>query len=118
MRLGIDLIEIERVAAACSRWGGRFTERVFTDAERAFCAGRCGSFASRFAAKEATAKALGVGIGGIAWRDVEVLSGDNRQPRLALHGKALALAESLGITETSVSLSDTRDHAMAVVVLS
>lgn len=118
MRLGIDLIEIERIASARRRWGERFLERVFTAAERAACAGRCSSLASRFAAKEAAAKALGVGIGSIAWREVEVLTGEAGQPTLLLHGCAQAIAGRLGVTQACVSLSDTKDHAVAVVVLS
>ena len=118
MRLGVDLIEIERIAAARSRWGERFLARVFTAGERAACAGRCSSLASRFAAKEAVAKALGVGIGAIAWREVEVLRDASGQPALLLHGAAQSLARQLGVTQASVSLSDTKDHAIAVVVLS
>ncbi|RLT56456.1 MAG: holo-[acyl-carrier-protein] synthase, partial [Chloroflexi bacterium] len=71
MRLscGVDLVEIDRVAAVIGRWGDRFLTRVFTDAERAYCRGRVPELAVRFAAKEAVSKALGTGIVGMAWRD-------------------------------------------------
>ncbi|MHB0876486.1 MAG: holo-ACP synthase [Anaerolineae bacterium] len=117
MRVGVDLVEVRRIEAAWQRWGDRFLSRIYSDAEQAASRGRVSSLAGRFAAKEATAKALGVGIGPIDWREVEVLSGDLGQPQLQLHGRALALSRQLGVHEWAVSLSDTAEHAIAVVVL-
>ena len=118
MRVGIDLVEVERIQAACRRWSDRFLNRVYSPGERAACAERSPSLASRFAAKEAAAKALGVGIGCVHWRDIEVVTTDSGQPQLVLHGQAKALAQALGISEVCVSLSDTKAHAIAVVILS
>lgn len=118
MRVGIDLVEIARIERAQRRWGKRFLERVFTSAEVASARGKPASLAGRFAAKEAAAKALGVGIGPIDWREVEVASGTAGEPMLLLHGRARALSERLGLLESAVSLSDTAEHAIAVVILS
>jgi len=117
MRLGIDIVEISRVAAMVQRWGAAFLQRVFTEAELNDASGRVASLASRFAAKEAAAKALSCGIGRIAWRDVEVVSLPGGQPSLVLHGEAKALADQLGVREVLVSLSDTRQEAVAAVIL-
>ncbi len=114
--LGTDIIEISRIAEACGRSGERFLKRVYTDAELAACAGRFPSLAARFAAKEAAMKALGRGIWDIPWRDIEVLSDDSGQPCLRLHGRALARARQIGLADLAVSLSHTREYAVAVVI--
>ena len=90
MRLscGVDLVEIDRVAAVIGRWGDRFLTRVFTDAERAYCRGRVPELAVRFAAKEAVSKALGTGIVGMAWRDIEVVPDPRGKPLVVLHNRA------------------------------
>jgi holo-[acyl-carrier protein] synthase len=118
MRLatGVDLIEIERVAAALTRYGGRFAQRVFTPAELAEVGYNPASLAARFAAKEAVSKALGTGIGAVSWQEIEVVRGPNRQPRLHLRGAARRLAESQGLAAWSVSLSHSNSHAIAMVV--
>lgn len=119
LRTGVDLIEIDRVAAAIERFGPRFLERVFTPAERAVCGGKVDSFAVRFAAKEAVAKALGAGIWrtGIDWTDIEVLRNlETGEPVLLLHGEAQAQSHRLGITEWSISLSHARRDAVAFVI--
>lgn len=119
LRTGVDLIEVERVQAALSRYGERFTCRVYTQGEIAYCAGRVTSLAARFAAKEAVSKLLGVGIqhrDGVDWRDVEVLSAENGFPTVKLHGKAETRARALGLTEISLSFSHTREYAIAFVV--
>ncbi len=113
---GIDLIDIERVAAAIRRHGGRFLERVYTPHEQADCQGRVESLAARFAAKEAAAKALGCGIGAVAWREIEVRRGSAGQPELHLSGAAAQRAQAMGLSAWTVSLSHTRTQAAAVVV--
>lgn len=120
MVLGVDLIEIARVERALARFGDRFLQRVFTPAEVLYCRGRLPELAARFAAKEAVSKALGVGMrmlspSGIDWRDVEV-TGDRRgKPLVQLHGRAAERAEELGLTEWEVSLSHSRELAIAFV---
>ena len=113
---GVDLVEIERFQAAIQRHGERFLRRVFTGQELEEVGQNIASLAARFAAKEAVSKALGTGIGPIAWREIEVLRGEARQPVLHLHGEAAHRAESLGLHIWSLSLSHTQTHAVAMVV--
>ena len=120
MVLGVDLIEIARVERAVNRFGDRFLERVFTPAEVLHSRGRLAELAARFAAKEAVSKALGVGMRmisrhGIDWRDVEVTNNRLGKPLLKLHGRAAELAGELGLTEWEVSLSHSRELAIAFV---
>jgi holo-[acyl-carrier protein] synthase len=113
---GVDLIEIERVQAAIERHGERFLTRVYTPLELSDAGLHPASLAARFAAKEAVSKALGSGIGRVAWQEIEVLRGPSREPLLRLHGVAERLALSLGIHRWSLSLSHTHEHAIAMVV--
>jgi len=117
LRTGIDLIEIARIHAAIERHGERFLRRVFTPAELADCSGRSESLAARFAAKEAASKALGTGIGVVAWREIEILGDDLHAPLLRLYGAAAQKAQELGLTTWSVSLSHSQSQAAAVVVM-
>jgi holo-[acyl-carrier protein] synthase len=114
--IGVDMIETERVAQSISRFGERFLKRVYTERELTYCQGRVSSLAARWAAKEATAKALGTGIGDVSWQEIEIISQTNQQPLLQLHGAASALAEQLGLAEFAVSLSHTKDYAIAFVI--
>jgi holo-[acyl-carrier protein] synthase len=113
---GVDLIEISRVREAIERQGDKFLARIFTQAEQEECGGRIDSLAARFAAKEATAKALGCGIGEVRWIDIEVLSDEKKAPHLYLHEEGERLAKELGLENWSVSLSHTESHAIAFVV--
>jgi holo-[acyl-carrier protein] synthase len=118
---GVDLIEIARVERALARHGDRFLERVFTHAEVFYCRGRLPELAARFAAKEAVSKALGVGMrmisrDGIDWRDAEIVGDMRGKPLVRLHGRAAERAEELGLTEWAVTLSHTREYAVAFVV--
>lgn len=115
---GVDLVEIARVWAAIVRHKERFLERVFTPREIAQCSERMESLAARFAAKEATAKALGTGIWrhGIGWTDIEVVRLEHGAPSLHLHGAARERARQLGWSTWTVSLSHDRDRAIAFVV--
>src|SRR5919201_4241822 len=72
LQCGVDLIEIDRIEAAVKRWGDRILHRVWTDREIAFCRGRYPELAARFAGKEATSKALGTGLVGLIWREIEI----------------------------------------------
>ena len=119
--IGIDIIEVARVREVLERTP-RFRERVFTAAERAYCDNRgavaAQHYAARFAAKEATLKALHTGWrGGISWQDVEIASRESGAPYLILHGPVLELFNSAGATATHLSLSHTTEHALAQVVL-
>ena len=118
VRTGVDLIEISRVEAVMRRYGPRFLNRVFTPQEQADSGGWAASLAARFAAKEAAAKALGCGIGLIGWLDIEITRDPERRPGLVLHGEARQRAQELRLREWSVSLSHSRDYAIALVVAS
>lgn len=113
---GIDVIEIERIDRAVDRWGDRFLHRVFTETEVLHCRGRAQSLAGRFAAKEAASKALGVGIRGLSWKDIEVVRGPRGKPVMHLHGKAARIAELQGLTSFEVSITHSRSDAIAVVI--
>ncbi|HUZ97101.1 MAG TPA: holo-ACP synthase [Edaphobacter sp.] len=118
--LGTDLIEIERVQQSLARFGQRFMDKVFTEGEIAYCQQKkhaAESFAARFAAKEAAAKALGTGIArGISWREIEVRRNPGERPTLHLTGRAAERADSMGVRHLQLSLTHSRDVAMAVVI--
>ena len=114
--VGVDIIEIERIRSALARWGERFLRRVYTSPEVAYSAGKAPELAVRFAAKEAVSKALGTGMHGVAWREIEIIPDRRGKPHLRLHGRALARAEELGLSEFSVSLSHSHELAIAFVV--
>jgi holo-[acyl-carrier protein] synthase len=119
--VGLDAIEIERVADAIARHGGRFLGRIYTGEElrAAEALGDAATqfYAGRFAAKEAVLKALGTGYAqGLAFRDVEVLRGPDGAPRVTLYALALERARELGITRVLISITHTRRDAHAVAV--
>lgn len=114
--VGIDIIEISRIKRTYDDFGERFLRRVYTERERERYRGRVNELAARFAAKEATSKALGTGIIGIRWREMEVLPNRRGKPVLILHGQAAERARKLGLTHFSVSLTHSRNDAMAFVV--
>lgn len=114
--VGVDLVERARVLQTFARFGERFLMRVFTETEREQAGGRIERLIGRFAAKEACAKALGTGMVTVAWREIEVVRLPGGKPELRLHGHAAERAAALGLKAFDVSISDTRDHAMAVVV--
>ena len=113
---GIDIIEISRVAEVARRYPKRFLEKIYTPGERAYSRGRAPQLASRFAAKEAVMKALGTGVRGVAWREIEVVRHRGRAPEIVLHGRAQAKAREIGIVRTALSLSHSREFAVASVV--
>ena len=116
LKTGIDLIEISRIRKAVERHGDRFLQRVYTAAEIAECNGRAEALAVRFAAKEATVKALGTGIGPVSWCEVETLHKRSGEPYLVLHGRAKTIAKFLRLKTWAVSLSHSQEMATAVVV--
>jgi holo-[acyl-carrier protein] synthase len=118
---GIDLTEIGRIQKSMDRYGQRFLARVYTPAEQAYCLRKrnsAESFAARFAAKEAGAKALGTGISyGVNWLEIEVVREPSGRPTLKFHGRAAEFAARLGVVHAAVSITHTTDLAMASVVL-
>ena len=114
---GVDIIEISRVRQVLERYGQRFLDRVYTPEEIAYCRGRAPNLAARFAAKEATMKALGTGVRGVGWKDIEVVRHESGAPAIRLHGRGESRAQHLGVQEISVSLSHSRAYAVAFVVV-
>ncbi len=118
--LGIDLVEVERLRKVLSRYGQRFLHRVYTERERELALSRSDPalyLAAVFAAKEAASKALGTGLRGVGWRDMEVRHEPSGKPYLVFYGRAKRRFEALGALRSHVSLSHERGHAVAVVLL-
>ena len=118
---GIDIAEVPRIAESIKRFGDRFVTRIFTEGEIRYCdskANRIERYAARFAAKEAAMKALGTGWNhGVSWRDVEVSRPPGSRPTIVFHRKAAEFAEKLGAKHVALSLTHTKDFAMAQVIL-
>jgi holo-[acyl-carrier protein] synthase len=119
--LGTDLTEIGRLERSIERFGEKFLRRIYTEGEIAYCMRKktyAESFAARFAAKEAGAKALGTGISrGVGWQEFEVGREPGGRPTLILRGRAAEIANEMQVVRVSLSLTHTREMAMAVVVL-
>ena len=118
LSVGVDVIETERIARALERWGDRFLSHVYTPTEVEYCRNHVPELAVRFAAKEAVSKALGTGIRGVTWREMEVLPDSRGKPLVRLHGRAKRRARALGLDEFAISLSHSRRYAVAFVVAS
>jgi holo-[acyl-carrier protein] synthase len=111
--IGVDIIEIARIQEAVNNWGERFLRRIYTDAELAAYRHKPSSLAARFACKEAVMKLLGTGSIGVYWREVETLSHPSGRPLINLYGKAKSKADELSIKEIAVSLSHSKEYAVA-----
>ncbi|MGE0233039.1 MAG: holo-ACP synthase [Flavobacteriaceae bacterium] len=124
--IGNDIIDIRRIERSLDRWGDRFVQRVFTDLEQKKSDGRklrAASYAKRFAAKEACAKALGTGMRfGVFWRDMGVVNLPGGKPTIALTGGALARLEVLtpaGFSpQIDLTITDDFPMAQAIVIIS
>lgn len=114
--VGVDIIEVERVRNVYVRHGERFLHRVYTDREIQQCRGKVTRLAGRFAAKEAISKALGTGMRGIAWREMEIVQLRSGRPTVALHGNAKLRAQQLGLSAFDVSIADLAQFSIAIAV--
>jgi holo-[acyl-carrier protein] synthase len=118
---GLDAVEIGRIQQSMDRFGKRFLDRVYTAAEQRYCLRKrksAESFAARFAAKEAGAKALGTGIShGVNWLEIEIAREPGGRPTLQFHGRAAEFAARLGASRAALSITHTAALAMASVVL-
>lgn len=114
--VGVDIVEIARIKGALDRWGDRFLRKIYTPAEIAHCRGSVQELAARFAAKESVSKALGTGIHGIHWQEMEILAEPSGKPLVHLNGRARKVAEERGLRHFEVSLSHSRELAVALVV--
>jgi holo-[acyl-carrier protein] synthase len=119
--VGTDLIEIARIAQSVDRFGDRFLQRIYTAQEIAYCQRKkssAESLAARFAAKEAAAKALGTGISrGVSWLELEVGREPSGKPTLQLSGRAAQRARQLGVATINLSLTHSKEIAMAFVIM-
>jgi len=117
---GVDICEVPRIEAAIARYGRRFLNRIFTAHEIAYAnrkANRCERYAARFAAKEAGMKALGTGWHGVSWQDFEVVNLPSGRPTLNFRGKAAEIARNLGVERVALSITHTKEQALAMVIL-
>ena len=119
--IGVDVVQVSRIAKVLERWGRRFQEKVFTSYEVEYCLAKRNpypSFAARFAAKEAFVKALGIGIRrGVHWRNIEVKRGPLGRPILKINGLAVEMLRREKIEGIFLSLSHDGDYSTATVVL-
>ena len=115
LRTGIDILDIDRLNSLAPGIRSRFLKRVFTPRELERAEDKCSSLAGLFCVKEAVSKALGCGIGRIGWQEIETLADAQGAPRVELYGKAATLANEIGLTTWSVSISHTKQVAAASV---
>jgi len=118
---GIDLVKIERIEKIIKKWGDNFISRVFTLLEREYCEKKKGnkyqSYAGRFAAKEALLKSLGLGLGGVNWKEIEIENNELGQSIIETSGKLKKIASEKGVSKYFITISHTKDYAIAQVIL-
>lgn len=119
---GVDIVEIDRIKESLESIGDPFKNRIFTEKEIDYCearkAAKYQSYAARFAAKEAVSKAFGTGLTSVVtWKDVEVLNNENGKPYVILSGGAKKLYEQMGGIGLSISLSHSKNYAVAYAVM-
>ncbi|HKP54268.1 MAG TPA: holo-ACP synthase [Chloroflexia bacterium] len=116
VQCGVDLVEVGRIREVAQRYGERFLTRVWTERELVICRGRYPELAARFAGKEATMKALGTGVVGIGWKEIEILPDRRGKPLVFLHDKAKARAAHLRLNTWAISLTHSKELACAMVI--
>ncbi len=114
--IGVDIIEVARIEKAVACWGEQFLHRVYTDSELELCGNQSQALAARFAGKEAVIKTLGGLSKGFRWREIEILSDPRGKPVVHLHGSMRMRANTLGLGDIAISLSDCEEYAVAFVV--
>ncbi len=118
---GIDLVKIERIEKIIKRWGNNFNCRIFTPLERDYCEkkkdNKYQSYAGKFAAKEALLKALGLGLRGANWKEIEIKNDELGQPIIDTSGKLKNIASTRGVNKYFVTISHTKEYATAQVIL-
>jgi holo-[acyl-carrier protein] synthase len=113
--IGVDIIEIDRIKRALTRWQDTFLKRIYTQAELEKHH-NISSLAARFAAKEAVMKALGTGTRGVSWTEIEILTNGDGAPLIRLYGRALQKSTEIGIAQFDISISHSRKYAIAFVI--
>lgn len=118
---GIDLVKIERIEKIIKRWGDNFTSRIFTISERGYCEkkkdNKYQSYAGKFAAKEALLKALGLGLRGVNWKEIEITNNELGQPIIDTSGKLKNIVLTKGVSKYFITISHTKEYAIAEVIL-
>jgi len=114
--IGVDIIEIARIEKAIACWGERFLHRLYTDSELKLYRNSSSSLAAHFAGKEAVIKALGGRSKGFNWNEIEILPDPRGKPLVYLHGNTQNQADTLGLDNFAISLSDCEEYAIAFVV--
>lgn len=114
--IGVDIVEIARIKKAITRWEERFLKRIYTERELELYRNDPASLAARFAAKEAVMKTLGTGNKGVSWREIEVLTQSNGRPEVYLYGRAQSRARKLRLERLAISLSHSKEYAIASVI--
>ena len=113
---GIDMVEVWRIREARERFGDRFMNRIYTENEIRTSRGRDPELAARFASKEAVMKLLGTGVRGVGWKDIEIVPRRGGKPEVRLHGRALKVAERIGLRDIAVSQTHSLEYAVSMVV--
>ncbi len=116
IKCGVDIVRVNRLAEINPKIRARFIQRVFTEREQAQMRNNNEGLSGLFAVKEAVSKALGTGIGKVAWRDIEIVHLPTGEPTLTLHGYAKVIAHSKGLEEWAISISHDGGLAIAMVV--
>ena len=117
---GIDLVSIKRIENIVKRWGVNFTSRIFTPLEQGYCeekGNKYQSYAGKFAAKEAFLKALGLGLRGVNWKEIEVNNNELGQPIINMYGKLKNIASEKGVSKYFLTISHAKEYAIAEVIL-
>ena len=118
---GIDLVKIERIEKIIKKWGDNFIFRIFTSLEREYCEKKKGnkyqSYAGKFAAKEALLKALGLGLREANWKEIEIKNDELGQPIIDTSGKLKNIAAIKGVSKYFISISHTKEYAVAQVII-
>ena len=114
--VGIDIVEVERIRKVYEKHGERFLTRIFTQNEVLQCRGKIIRLAGRFAAKEAISKALGTGMRGVKWREMEIVQLCSGRPSVRLHGFAKQHATQLGLSAFDVSIADLAQLSIAIAI--
>ena len=113
---GIDIIEINRIKSVLKKYPDKFLNRIYTKNELDFCKNKPHRLAARFAVKEAVMKTLGTGTKGVGWKDIETIRKPGQRPLVKLHNRALSKSKKLGIKNISISISHSKEYAIAFAV--
>jgi len=113
---GVDMVEVWRIREAREKFGNRFLNRIYTENEQKTSRMRDPELAARFASKEAVMKLLGTGVRGVGWKDIEILPRKSGKPEVHLHGRALNVANRIGLKDIAISQTHSIEYAISVAV--